>query len=292
MGLILFSGDPGSGAEEAARATAQRLANWELLTEARLNALVEEEFGPSLPAVARPDALTSIVARAALDHALIVCAPGCDGLFAEFPQVLRVRVEATPQRRAGRFMLERRLDRPAAEALVRDLDRHRQRTRARFAMTFDEDLLTPDQMAAMATAVAVEEKLDPAREAQIQFAVRMRLAEHGLLPAAKAAVRRKAFANRSEQIFANLLDFYRIRWEYEPRTFVLSDQGNGEAFTPDFYLPDSDLYIELTTMKQALVTKKNRKVKLLRERYPDINIQVFYQRDFQNLIFKHGVADA
>ena len=68
--------------------------------------------------------------------------------------------------------------------------------------------------------------------------------------------------------------------------------GNAlESFTPDFYLPEFDVYIELTTMKQAHVTRKNRKVRLLRELYPQINIQVFYQKDFENLIFKYGLAD-
>ena len=63
-----------------------------------------------------------------------------------------------------------------------------------------------------------------------------------------------------------------------------------ESFTPDFYLPEFDLYVELTTMKQSLVTRKNRKVRLLRELYPKVNIQVFYQKDFENLIFKYGLA--
>ena len=64
-----------------------------------------------------------------------------------------------------------------------------------------------------------------------------------------------------------------------------------ESFTPDFYLPEFDLYVELTTMKQSLVTRKNRKVRLLRELYPHLNIQVFYQKDFENLIFKYGLAE-
>ena len=101
------------------------------------------------------------------------------------------------------------------------------------------------------------------------------------------------FAHPSEMIFARLLDFYGIRWQYEPRTFPLryDDAGNiVEAFSPDFYLPDSDLYVELTTMKQSLVTKKNRKVRLVRELYPQINVQVFYQKDFENLIFKYGLT--
>jgi len=107
-------------------------------------------------------------------------------------------------------------------------------------------------------------------------------------------LRKKIFANASEEIFANLLDFYRIAWEYEPRSFPIQYNQDGtvlESFTPDFYLPEFDLYVELTTMKQSLVTRKNRKVRLLRELYPHLNIQVFYQKDFENLVFKYGLAD-
>ena len=102
------------------------------------------------------------------------------------------------------------------------------------------------------------------------------------------------FAHPSEEMFANLLDFYRIAWEYEPRSFPIhwDEQGKVvESFTPDFYLSEFDLYVELTTMKQSLVTKKNRKVRLLKELNPGLNIQVFYQKDFENLIFKYGLAE-
>ena len=92
-------------------------------------------------------------------------------------------------------------------------------------------------------------------------------------------------------VFARLLDFYGIQWQYEPRTFPLSydEKGNiSEAFSPDFYLPDSDLYVELTTMKQSLVTKKNRKVRRLLELYPEIKIRLLYQKDFEDLLFKYA----
>ncbi len=91
------------------------------------------------------------------------------------------------------------------------------------------------------------------------------------------------FAHPSEVEFAKMLDFYGVAWQYEPRTFPLQWEGERvvEAFTPDFYLSALDLYVELTTMKQSLVTKKNRKVKLLRAIYPQVNIQVFYQKDFE-----------
>lgn len=126
----------------------------------------------------------------------------------------------------------------------------------------------------------------------MQFQTRLHLAQHGIAPAGHANLKRVTFGHPSEQMFANLLDFYRIDWDYEPRSFPLQWDKDGkvmEAFTPDFYLSELDLYVELTTMKQALVTKKNRKIKLLRAIYPHINIQVFYQKDFQDLVFKHGL---
>jgi hypoxanthine phosphoribosyltransferase len=98
------------------------------------------------------------------------------------------------------------------------------------------------------------------------------------------------FAHPSEQEFARFLDYYRIRWAYEPVSFPLAGDGEQptEMFTPDFYLPEHDLYIELTTMKQSLVTPKNRKVRLLRELYPDINIRLLYRQDYQQLLAQAG----
>ena len=94
-----------------------------------------------------------------------------------------------------------------------------------------------------------------------------------------------AFANQAEVACARVLDYYGVPWEYEPRTFVLEeDQGRiVEAFTPDFYLPEQDLYVEITVMKQSLVTRKNRKLRKLRERYPDVNVKLFYKRDITRL---------
>lgn len=102
-----------------------------------------------------------------------------------------------------------------------------------------------------------------------------------------------AFAHPSERVAAQILDFYGIRWEYEPTTFPIEWNAAGDviaSFSPDFYMPDFDLYIELTTMSQKLVTKKNRKVRRLRELYPDVNIKIFYQKDFRALCFKYGLA--
>jgi hypothetical protein len=103
------------------------------------------------------------------------------------------------------------------------------------------------------------------------------------------------FAHASERQFAKLLDFYQIAWAYEPTSFPIAWDRDGvpsQRFTPDFYLPEFDLYIEITTLNQKLVTKKNRKVRRLRERYPEIRCKVFYQRDYLSLVTKYGLEDA
>ena len=103
------------------------------------------------------------------------------------------------------------------------------------------------------------------------------------------------FAHQSEEQFARLLDFYGIDWEYEPKSFPIEfdDAGNATSFfTPDFYLPDENLFIEITTMNQKLVTKKNRKVRQLRARYPEVHCKVFYQRDYLHLLVKYGLEAA
>jgi hypothetical protein len=94
------------------------------------------------------------------------------------------------------------------------------------------------------------------------------------------------FASEYELECAKILDYYGVPWEYEPRTFVLERDEQGrvvEAFTPDFYLPEQDLYLELTVMKQSLATRKNRKLRKLRELHPDVNVKLFYKRDIERL---------
>ena len=106
-----------------------------------------------------------------------------------------------------------------------------------------------------------------------------------------SAAGRPAFAHASEAELARILDFYDVRWAYEPDTFPIGWNLDGdvvESFSPDFYLPDLELYVELTTLKQKLVRKKNRKLRRLRELYPGIRIKLFYARDFRMLLLKFG----
>jgi hypothetical protein len=100
------------------------------------------------------------------------------------------------------------------------------------------------------------------------------------------------FAHPSEESFARLLSLAGHEWRYEPEEFPLEVDGSGttkSAFRPDFYLPAFNCFIELTVLSQPLVTKKNRKIRLFRERYPDIPLEVVYRKDFKNLMAHYGV---
>ena len=312
MALIAVSGHPGCRFEEVARFSAQRLG-YELLTQSRIHLLTGEEFGEDIviPDRAWPSLVTSILARLATEHHIVYCAMGGELQARHFPGTLRVHVVAPENVRIGNLMLDQRLERPAARQMLLDLEAaDRADRKAKFGKTratadlFDivlnSEVLTTEQMAdlvaAAVAAAGLAERgfLSPAAEQQLQFQMRLKLARFGIVPPGNVSLRKKMFAHASEEMFANLLDFYRIAWEYEPRSFPVQYGPDGavlESFTPDFYLPEFDLYVELTTMKQSLVTRKNRKVRLLRQLYPHLNIQVFYQKDFENLIFKYGLAE-
>ena len=306
MALVTISGDPASRWEEVAHAAAQ-LLRFELVTESKLAQWMSEEFGDQkIPEKAWKPAAISILARMAMQHHLVIAVEGSESLFKSLPMQLRAGITAPEARRAGNVMLDQRVERPAALKILTDLDNEAKAIRkwrfGKTAKSFDvvlnmEFMDAPQAAEILRAATCARNLVDHGllsgtAEAQIQFQTRLLLAQHGITPAGHANLKNVDFGHPSEQMFANLLDFYRIEWDYEPRSFPLQWDKDGkvmEAFTPDFYLPELDLYVEVTTMKQALVTKKNRKIKLLRAIYPHINIQVFYQKDFQDLIFKHGL---
>jgi hypothetical protein len=102
------------------------------------------------------------------------------------------------------------------------------------------------------------------------------------------------FAHDSEAELARILDYYQVAWRYEPDIFPISWNVDGavvESFAPDFYLPEVDLYLELTTLKQSLVRRKNRKLRYLRQLYPEVRVKLFYARDFKALMLKYGRLD-
>lgn len=312
MAVITISGEPGCRTREVARLTAQRTGFTHLSAE-RLEEMIEEEFAPpaGFPEKAWPWMAGSILLRLATEQHLVVGVDGAELLFPRFPALLRVRVVAPTNRRTGNLMLDDRLDRPAALKRLRERDSEARSLRRRrfgratappesFDFTVNAAGLDGAHIAILIESAAATLSLreigllSKAAEAQSQFDLRLRLSRLGIQPRAQARMHRAEFSHASEEIFANLLDFYRIAWEYEPRSFPIAWDQNGkvlESFTPDFFLPESGLYVELTTMKQSLVTRKNRKIRLLRELYPHIQIQVFYQKDLQHLVFKYGLTE-
>jgi hypothetical protein len=103
-----------------------------------------------------------------------------------------------------------------------------------------------------------------------------------------------AFAHPTEEAFARILDYYGVDWAYEPRTFPLAWDHDGnvtEAFSPDFYLPKQDLYVELTTLRPKFLSAKHRKMRKLQELYPDVNIKLFRRREIRDLMIKYGLVD-
>ena len=254
---------------------AERL-HFELLTEAQLMDLARAEFriAGEVPEKAWRDLARAVLAKRARERHALVLNAASKGLLEGLPDLLRVHVMGRNARRMAGAQ--------------------------NFDLVLNERALEVGQMAevvesaARAKGLAGAALLGPEAEARIQFEVRLKLARYGIAAPERVSPVRKEFGHPSEEVFANLLDFYRIAWDYEPRSFALQWDKDGkvsEAFTPDFYLPEFDLYVELTTMKQANVTRKNRKIRLLRAIYPHVNIQVFYQKDVQDLVMKYGLAE-
>lgn len=106
--------------------------------------------------------------------------------------------------------------------------------------------------------------------------------------------KKTVFVHPIELVFARILDFYGIAWDYEPRTFPLEWDESGKvtlAFAPDFYLPEQNLYVELTVLRPKLTMKKNRKIRLMHELYPEVNIKLFKRRELRNMMVRFGLVE-
>ncbi len=292
---------------------AQRL-QCELVSESNLQKTIAAQFGEPgrIPDRAWRPLAASILASLGLDHLhLVVCCAGAELLARDLPGVFRFHVVGPESIRLDNLVSDCGLSRAEAKVRLRQMASEQSEIRKRRfgqrtspATSFDvvvnaQAMGAAEMVDVLVSAVRSQGLLEAAplsaaAAAEVQFQVRLQLAQYGIVPPDRVRVERKAFGHPSEEVFANLLDFYRIAWDYEPRSFPLQWDKDGkvaEAFTPDFYLPEFDLYVELTTMKQANVTKKNRKIRLLRAIYPHVNIQVFYQKDVQDLVMKYRLPE-
>jgi hypothetical protein len=314
MAFITVTGESGCRDEELARLVAQRL-ECNLVTETDLTRMMQAQVGDSgrVPERAWAWLAASVVAALSTKAHIVVSATGAELLARDFPAKLRFHVIAPEA--ARRNPVEGSGDRPESKVLRRRVEANlrlvrKQRFGQKVVRPTDFDILLNAGNLSMAEMVDLVETavrshgllntglLSPEAAAEIQFQARMRLARLGISPVnprdPQEPEQGHAFGHPSEQVFANLLDFYGIAWDYEPRSFPLQWDKDGkvsEAFTPDFYLPEFDLYVELTTMKQAHVTRKNRKIRRLKAIYPHLNLQVFYQKDVQDLVMKYGLPE-
>jgi cytidylate kinase len=324
LSIITISEQHGSRGDEVAREVAHQLG-FTLVTPAKIDEIIREKYQLSyslsglLPG-AVPDGQTSkvfanlisaILTDLSVLNDLVVLESGGQFIFRAFPNALHVRVIASRDVRAHNVMQDSAVSFEEALAELEDYDRrHTRFLRSSFRRPSDAperyDLVINTggldvPKAVELTLLAVRLKnltdygmvsSDTVERARLRNQIRLLRALTRLSIEQNQSLTQ--FAHPSELVFARLLDFYGIRWQYEPRTFPLRYDAAGnivEAFSPDFYLPDSDLYVELTTMKQSLVTKKNRKVRRLKELYPDIKIRLLYQKDFEDLIFKYTARE-
>jgi len=330
MAIITISRLTGSGGREIATATAKAL-NFQFIDRDGMDVVIDQQFPVRTEQLSRikkdrrvyQEMVRSAIAEVAAAHNVVVLGSGAQFLFSRVAASLHVQIVAPLPYRIARVMRLGNVDRPSAETIIEERDREKEtfirtlygkdwRDPSYYDLVLNIDHFS-NEIAAEIIVKAAQAKGIEATAVELPAHLREEILTTKLDVAQMAdsdedraslvaAVAEKQpledrlpeFAHPSEREFARVMDFYRIRWEYEPRTFPIEwdeNQNVVKAFTPDFYLPDLDLFIELTTMKQSLVTKKNRKVRLLRELYPEVNIKILYERDYKNLIWKYGLSN-
>ncbi len=316
MGVITISREFSSGGESVARLVADKLGFF--LVDHREIAAGLESYGITgyPPLMDNRDdrkvsyqeqreeinrylyALKSYLREMAGKQSLVIMGRGANLILSDIFPCLRVRIVAEWKYRVEKAVEDYELGRKAAEKLIEEQDEKKNRY---FKQVFEQewgdvkayDLVVNSgslegEKAAeiIVAAYRLQEENQPAESVS--------RAGFQAEPAAIPTVYYKevSFMHPSEEDIAGMLDFYRLRWEYEPKTFVLEWDNEGnvqEAFTPDFYLPDYDLYLEITTQKQQLGWKKNKKIRRLKELYPHINIKLINKQSFQSLLQKFGL---
>lgn len=250
------------------------------------------------------EALHDIIYDLAIRENLVVLGRGGQILFKGFPPALHVKIIAPLKDRIKRVQKLYDLDESAAARLIFEQDRDREEyLKHVFGYDwFDLELYhlvintgivgIEEATALIAEALLLQERAEPASLKDVEEQLLKESINSNLL--LDAGGTSPSFAHPSEEEFARMLDFYRIKWLYEPRTFPLEWDSEGnitEAFSPDFYLPEQDLYVEITTQKQKLAWKKNKKIRRLKELYPDVKIKIIYGRDYRSLLLKYGIKE-
>jgi cytidylate kinase len=315
MAIITISRLTGSGGREIATAVAEAL-QFQFIDRNTMDIVIDQQFPVRTEQLSRlkkdrkvyDEMVRSAIAELAASHNVVILGSGGQFLFVRVAASLHVQIVAPLPYRIARVMRTANADRDRAERIIEERDREKEmflrtlygkdwRDPAHYDLVINIDHFS-NEVAVEIIVKAAQAKGIEATVVQLPPQLREEILTTKLDVAQLSDLEHTEdklpeFAHPSEREFARVMDFYRIRWEYEPKTFPIEwDENHNvvKAFTPDFYLPDLDLFIELTTMKQSLVTKKNRKVRLLREHYPDVNIKILYERDYKNLIWKYGLG--
>lgn len=312
MGIITIARQTGSDGEAVADCVARALGfvlvdryllesliQEHGLTERELDESDEERGAIGVAAAdVHVDYLQALLLDLAGKQDIVVLGRGAQFLFRNCPWSLHVRVLADLKARRAALQRVQDLSDAEAETMVEEADRRRSEwIRQHYGENWEDpahyDLIVrTDRLGVEGAAALVRTAAEVRGIGGHAADMAAWIERHGVEATTERPGGHPGFVHPSEAELAKVLDFYRIRWQYEPKSFPLAWDGAGnvaEAFTPDFYLPDLDLYLELTTLKQSLVTDKNRKIRKFRELYPDIRLKVFYGRDFRSLVRKYGL---
>jgi len=221
------------------------------------------------------------------DNSLVLVGSGSQMIFADDPEALHVRIIAPFDLRVLRVKKLYHINDIEAEEIVRRSDKKQKKF---ISTVFNRDLdearlyhlvMNTARLSVFEcvnTIITLNSEIEISHRLEAQDENKKFITNPEVPPQLK---------NPSEMEFARILDMYHIDWQYEPKTFPIEWDAEGNislAFSPDFYLPRFDTYIELTTMNQKYITRKNKKMKKLKELYPDINIRIVNKKDFNTLI--------
>lgn len=221
------------------------------------------------------------------DKDVIILGMGGSVLLAGFPGALHIRVTASESTRISTIARKYRITNDEATEVLNIADRkHRKFVRT----VYGKDITSPEQFDLILNTdrLGVDECVDAICELARKHDIKVKLSESNIDNGTfDHQTRATKFKNETEEEFAKILSMYNIEWLYEPKTFPVEWDAEGNvtmAISPDFYLPKFNLYLELTTMDQRYVTKKNKKMRLVRELYPGTNIRIVYKKDFNELV--------
>jgi len=312
LGVITISREFGCGGETIARFVAEKTSFLLVNKDTIIKGL--SDFGVEYPeedpektvgseesdqaADRYIEAMHDYIYDLAIRNSLVILGRGGSILFRDYPPALHVRIIAQFSYRVQKVMKLYDLNSETAVKLVKEKDREKKQY---YRQVFDVnwDNLRGYELVLNTENIGLEDAADiivssyqiHAEPREVKGGPGSVEIENGIIsPSADAEADK--FMHPSEEEFAHMLDFYRLRWDYEPRTFLLEWDSEGnvvEAFSPDFYLPDQDLYIELTTQKPKQAWRKNRKIKRMKALYPEINVRLIDKRGFESLLKKHRI---